>query len=187
MAKSRTYCCEDRKCAQTWVCTNLRRTQSHLPWEIPAWMWNHRQSHPPGYKPGLQIVLLTMTVILDLKEQRGRSFKTSSPSIQVKQDYRKNRQVCNLEQKLLLTAAPGAMEPVKSRADGHRDVAVPVREPSNPQKEASPVHYLVPKFPPPSACQTAWKTLSRFLVGWNAFYIAGVTKSFLESWCNQKF
>lgn len=95
-----------------------------------------------------------MTVILDLKEQRGRSFKTSSPSIQVKQDYQKNRQVCNLEQKLLLTAAPGAMEPVKSRADGHRDVAVPVREPSNPQKEASPVHYLVPTFPPPSACQT---------------------------------
>lgn len=101
MAKSRTYRCEDRKCAQTCVCANLRRTQSHLPWEIPALMWNQQQSHLPGYKPGLQIILLTMTVILDLKEQRGRNFKTSSPSIQVKQDYRKNRQVCNLEQKLL--------------------------------------------------------------------------------------
>lgn len=106
MAKSRTYRCEDRKCAQTWVCADTQQTQSHLPWEIAALMWKQQQSHLPSYKPGLQIILLTMTVILDLKEQRGRIFKTSSPSIQVKQDYQRNRQVCNLEQKLLLTDAP---------------------------------------------------------------------------------
>ena len=162
MAKSRTYRCEDRKRAQTWVCANLWRTQSHLPWEIPASMGKRQQSHLPGYKPGLQIILLTMTVILDLKEQHGRSFKTSSPSIQVKQDYRKNRQVRNLEQKLLLTDAPGVTEPVKNRTSGHRDVRVPVSEPSNPQKEARLVHYLVPVFTSPSACKTIWKTLSHF-------------------------
>lgn len=65
-----------------------------------------------------------MTVILDLKEQRGRSFKTSSPSIQVKQDYRKNRQVCNLEQKLLFfdscTGSDGASEEQSWRAPGCR-------------------------------------------------------------------
>lgn len=90
-----------------------------------------------------------MTVILDLKEQRGRNFKTSSPSIQVKQDYWKNRQVCNLEQKLLLTDAPGVTEPAKNRTTRHRDVRVPVRE---PPKEARHVHYLVPMFT--SACKT---------------------------------
>lgn len=95
-----------------------------------------------------------MTVILDLKEQRGRNFKTSSPSIQVKQDYWKNRQVCNLEQKLLLTDAPGVTEPVKNRTTRHRDVRVPVREPPNPPKEARLVHYLVPMFTSPSACKT---------------------------------
>lgn len=157
MAKSRTYCCEDRKCAQTWVCANLRQTQSHLPWEIPALMWKQQQSHLPGYKPGLQIILLTMTVILDLKEQRGRNFKTSSPSIQVKQDYWKNRQVCNLEQKLLLTDAPGVTEPAKNRTTRHRDVRVPIGE---PPKEARHVHYLVPMFT--SACKTIWKTLNHF-------------------------
>ena len=97
---------------------------------------NQQQSHLPGYTPGLRILLLTTTVILDLKEQRGRNFKTGSPSIQVKQDYWKNRQVCNLEQKLLLTDAPGATEPAQNRTTRHRHVPAPGREPSNPQKEA---------------------------------------------------
>lgn len=109
-----------------------------------------KPSDLPGSKAGVRVVLLTMTVILDLREQRGRSFKTSSPFIQVKQDYGKSRQVCSLEEKLLLTDAPGVTEPVKSRTTRHHDI----REPSNPSKAARPVHYLVPTLPSPSACTT---------------------------------
>lgn len=79
MAKSRTYRCEGRRCAQSWVCAHPWQTQSHLPREIPALMWKQQQSHLPGYKPGLQVILLTMTVILDLKEQCGRSLRQAPP------------------------------------------------------------------------------------------------------------
>lgn len=186
MAKSRTYRCEDRKCAQTWVCANLRRTQSHLPWEIPALMWNQQQSHLPGYKPGLQIILLTMTVILDLEEQRGRNFKTSSPSIQVKQDYRKNRQVCNLEQKLLWPMHQEWQSQWRTELPGTAMSECPSENPITPKRSKTcalsraNVHFTL-------CLQDRLKNPSPFLAGWNASYIAGMTKSFLESWCNQKF
>lgn len=162
MAKSRTYRCEGRRCAQSWVCAHPWQTQSHLPREIPALMWKQQQSHLPGYKPGLQVILLTMTVILDLKEQCGRSLRQAPPPFKWNRIIgrkKKNRQVCNYSNRsCFLTDAFRAI-PVKNRTARHEGVRVPIREPNNPQKKQD-VQHLAPVLTSSSACRTSWKTLS---------------------------
>lgn len=119
MAKSRTYRFEDRKHVQTWVCAHLRQTQSHLPWEIPALMWKQQQSHLPGYKPGLQIVLLTMTVILDLKEQRGRRLRQAPPPFKWNRITGKKWTGMQLATVAAFDWCTRSDEPAKTRTPGH--------------------------------------------------------------------
>lgn len=147
----------------------------HLPREIPALMWKQQQSHLPGYNPGLQVILLTMTVILDLKEQCGRSLRWAPPPFKWNRiiGKKKNRQVCNYSNRSCFWLMHSERSQWRTELPGTKVSQCPSENPITPKRSKTW-----------SSCTTSFifclqdhlKNPSPFLTDRNASYIAGMTK-----------